>query len=164
MADSARPPSGGPVTQPLVAFNLDARRFGLRLQAVERALPVMAITPLPGAPRIVLGVVDVAGAVLPVVDMRARFGLPARPIRLGDQLILAHTGRRPVALLVDAATGVLEVEANALTPGSAILPDLDLVEGAVMLEDGMVLVHDLARLLALDDEVALDRALAEAGR
>ncbi|MBN1773299.1 MAG: purine-binding chemotaxis protein CheW [Deltaproteobacteria bacterium] len=146
----------------MVVFALDDGRYGLALPSVRRVLRVVAITPLPEAPPIVLGVVDLGGTIVPVIDLRRRFGHPSRGVRLSDQLVVAHTGRRTVALLVDEARGVLEVPEEESVPARHILPGLELVEGAVKLPDGLVLIHDLERLLSLEEEAAIDRVLRAA--
>jgi len=79
----------------LVVFTLDDRRYGLALSAVERAVRMVDVTPLPQAPQIVLGVVNVQGRVVPVVNLRRRFRLPERDFALADQLLIARTARRP---------------------------------------------------------------------
>ena len=71
------------------------------------------ITPLPNAPDIVLGVVNMQGRVIPVMNIRQRFNLPKREIALTDQLIFAHTERRPVALVADTVTEVAEWSGKA---------------------------------------------------
>jgi len=75
----------------LVVFTLDEQRYALRLSAVERIVRVVEVPPLPKAPEIVLGIVNVQGRVLPVVNIRRRFRLPEREAGLRDQLILALT-------------------------------------------------------------------------
>jgi purine-binding chemotaxis protein CheW len=144
---------------PLVVFSLNGQRYALPLDRVHRSIRVVAITPLPAAPAIVLGVVDLGGVVIPVIDIRRRFNLPPRDVRLSDHLIVATAGKRTVALLVDETKGVLEPGPESYASASAIMPRLDLVAGAVKLEDGLVLIHDLERLLSLEDETALEQAL-----
>lgn len=140
-----------------------SRRFGLPAADVDRVLRAVAITPLPHAPAFVAGVVDIAGEIVPVADMRRRLGLEPRPVRLSDALVVARTGRRTVALLVDAAPDVVTVTVDvAAAEGAPALPGDGLISGAVTLPDGLVLVHDLGRLLSLDDEAALDAALGDA--
>ncbi len=85
----------------VVIFTLDEQRYALRLSSVERALSAVDITPLPKAPQIVLGIINIQGEIVPVVNMRARFGLPERGMGLSDQIILARTTRRKVALVAD---------------------------------------------------------------
>jgi len=143
-----------------VVFTLDEQRYALLLSAVARVVPVVEITPLPKAPAIVLGVVNVQGRILPVVNLRGRFHLPERELRLSDQCIIARTLTRTVALVVDRVSGVLEVSDQAVIAAEQILPSMTYVAGVVKLEDGMVLIHDLDQLLSLDEEEALDQALS----
>ena len=146
----------------LVVFTLDDRRYGLALSAVERAVRMVDVTPLPQAPQIVLGVVNVQGRVVPVVNLRRRFRLPERDFALADQLLIARTARRPVALAADAVTGVLEYSAQEAAGAPDIVPGIEYVEGVVKLPDGLVLIHDLDRFLSLEEEAALGRAIEDA--
>jgi purine-binding chemotaxis protein CheW len=146
----------------LVVFALDDCRYGLPLELVERVVRIVEITPLPKAPDIVLGVVNVQGRVIAVADLRKRFRLSEREPLLSDQLIIARTPRRSMALVVDEVTGVLEYSEREAVPAEAIVPGTDYVAGVVKLSDGMVLIHDLRRFLSLDEERNLDDAIANA--
>src|ERR1700674_4677146 len=94
----------------LVAFSLDNHAYALHLPAVERVVRIVEVTRLPDAPGIVAGVVNVGGQVIPVVDIRKRFLLPGRDPDLSDQLIVARTSRRALALIADTVTGVIECD------------------------------------------------------
>lgn len=146
----------------LLVFTLDDWRCALELSAVERAYRAVAVTPLPEAPDIVLGVVNVRGVVLPVIDIRRRFRLPEKPLTPDDQLIVAHSSGRLVVLVVDGVTGVIECSAQDVTSASAIVPDMEYVEGVARLKDGLILIHDLARFLSLEEKAALEHALGDA--
>lgn len=141
-------------------FRLDDLRIALPLDRVERAVRAVYPTPLPDAPEIVPGVINVRGCVIPVVDMRRRFRLPVREIGLSDQIVIAHTGRRHVALVVDAVSGVFEYGIPDIAEAGSILAGLECIDGVVKLGDGLILIHNLDKLLSLDEEAALDRALA----
>jgi purine-binding chemotaxis protein CheW len=140
-------------------FQVAGTSFGLRFAAVQRVLPMVEVTPLPQAPRIVDGVVNVAGRIVPVLSLRRRLGLPAREARLSDVLILAHTRQRLVALHGDGIGGLVQREPMQLTPAADIHPGLQHIEGVVKLDDGVALIHDLDRFLSLDEQVQLDRSL-----
>lgn len=144
---------------PVVVFTLDDQRYALPLANVKRSIRVVAITPLPEAPPIVLGIIDLGGVVIPVIDIRKRFGHPSRDIRLSDHLIIATTKKRTLALLVDEAKGVVDISPENYAPAEKILPGIKLVDGTISLMDGLVLIHDLERLLSLDEEMAIDRVL-----
>ena len=143
----------------LVLFALDEQRFALALSSVERIVRVVDVTPLPSAPPIVLGIINVKGEVVPVYDLRRRFHLPEREIDLADQLMIARTSRQTVALLVDSVSGVLEIAEEEIAPAEKILPEIEYVRGVVKLQDGLVLIHDLEQFLSDEEERILDEAL-----
>ncbi len=143
----------------LVVFTMDDQRYALQLAAVERVVRMVEVTLLPQAPQIVLGVINAQGRIIPVVDIRRRFRLPARDIRLSDHLLIARTARRTVALALDAVTGIVEGSAQAVITAEEILPGLEYVEGVIKLEDGLILIHDLDTLLSLEEEQTLAAAL-----
>ena len=143
----------------LIVFALDRQRYALPLPVVDRVVRMVAITPLPKAPDIVLGVVNIQGRVIPVIDMRRRFRLPEREIALTDQLVVAHTVRRPVALVADAVQDVITCAEQSLIAAENILPRVEYVEGVVKLTDGLILIHDLDKFLSLEEESSLDQAL-----
>ncbi|MDD5307818.1 MAG: chemotaxis protein CheW [Deltaproteobacteria bacterium] len=149
----------------LVVFALDDQRYALALDRVQRSIRVVAVTPLPEAPAIVLGIIDFGGVIVPVINIRKRFNHPPRDVRLSDHLVIATTGKRTVALLVDETRGVIKASPGSYAPAAEIMPRLELVDGAMRLEDGLILIHDLERLLSLEEETAIDRALRhERGR
>jgi purine-binding chemotaxis protein CheW len=141
-----------------VRFTLDDLDFALALASVERVVRAVAVAPLPGAPSAVLGIVTVRGEVLPVADMRQRFGLAPRPVDPGDHLVIARTPRRRWGLAVKAACGVVECADHEVIPPESVVPGLEHVHGIARTPQGLLLVHDLDRFLALDEEAALQEA------
>jgi purine-binding chemotaxis protein CheW len=146
----------------LVIFLLDGMHFALYLHAVERVVPAVEITLLPGAPDIVFGVINIRGRVIPVVNIRRRFGLPDRKLSLKDHFVLASTGELSVAVITDNVKGVIEYRTDGITYSNKILPDLKYVDGVITLDDGLVLIHDLGRLLSLSEQESLEQTLYQA--
>ena len=146
----------------MVVFSLDNQRYALPLAAVERIVRVVEFTSLPKAPPIVLGIVDIGGRIVPVVNVRKRFRLPEKEIELEDHLILGQTGRRPVALVVDEVSSVVERPEREVITAQEILPGLEYVQGAALLEDGLILIYDLQKFLSLEEDEQLAEALAHA--
>jgi purine-binding chemotaxis protein CheW len=85
-------------------------------------------------------------------------------MQLGNQLIIASTLKRTVALLVDSVNDVIEIPEEKIIAGEKILPGLEYVEGVVKTEDGMILIHDLEQFLSLQEEKALHEAMEELNR
>lgn len=146
---------------PLLAFALDALRFALPLANVERVIHAVAITPLPNAPEVILGVINLGGRLVPVANIRQRFRLPARNMALSDHLVIARTARRPLALVVDAVHGVMPGSAQDDMTLEELVPGLEYVSGIAKTPDGLVLIHDLDRFIALDEEAALQQAMQD---
>jgi purine-binding chemotaxis protein CheW len=147
----------------LVTFLLDEQRYALNLAVIEKAVRIAEITPLPSAPEIVMGVVNVQGRVLPVINIRRRFHLPEREIQLSDQLIIARTAKRTVALLADGVSGVIDYpEGDALTTAEEILPEIAYVKGVVRLDGQLIFIYDLDQCLSLEEEDMLDEAMERA--
>ena len=120
---------------------------------------VAEITPLPKAPQIVLGVINIQGRIIPVINVRKRFNLPEREITLSDHLIIANTTRRTVVLVVDAVSGVVDRPEGEIIIPDKILPGLEYVQGVVKLEDGLILIHNLEMFLSLEEEIMLEQAI-----
>ncbi|GGF12850.1 chemotaxis protein CheW [Aliidongia dinghuensis] len=146
----------------LLSFTLGHQRYALHLAAVERAVRIVEIVPLPEAPDIVLGIINMHGRVIPVVDTRKRFGLAARRPTLDDHLIVARTSSRSVALLVDRVGDVLELAPADVIAATDILPNMAYVDGVAKLKNGTIVVHDLTTFLSLDEEAKLDAAVGAA--
>jgi purine-binding chemotaxis protein CheW len=153
-------------TNPCVVFSLDRQLYAIRLSAVCRVVSAVEITRLPGAPEIVIGVINLEGRIIPVVNLRLRFRLPERSLELTDQLIVASTavhgardsGGRTVALVVDGVVGVRELSGREID-AETILAGLEHLEGVAKTDEGLVLIHDLGAFLSLEEERALSETL-----
>jgi purine-binding chemotaxis protein CheW len=145
----------------LVAFALNEQRYALRLAIVERIVRMVEITPLPNAPDIVLGVVNLQGRIIPIFNIRRRFGLEEREPDLDDHLLIAQTPRRTVGLFVDEALGIVDPGTGEVISSEKILPGIAHIEGVMKLEEGLLFIHDLELFLSLDEEKSLSEALGK---
>lgn len=143
----------------LVVFSLDNCKYALNLAAVVRVIPSVAVTPLPEAPPIILGVIKIREKIIPVADIRKRFHLAGRELGLNDQIIIAKTKNRNVALVVDSVAGVEGHDHLRTIPKEQILPSLKYVKGITQMDGGLVLIHDLDQFLSLEEEEALESAM-----
>lgn len=155
--------SGGEVTT-FVVVVVDGRRFGLPLDAVEEVQPAVALAPLPGAPVLVEGLLDLRGDVLPVVDGRRALGHPSRPTGLSDRLVVLHTTARRLAVRVDEVVDLVEAPTRDAAAAAASAPEALRLAGVARLDDGLVVIHDPEAWLTAEDRDRLAGALATAGR
>jgi purine-binding chemotaxis protein CheW len=142
-------------------FCVDDRCYGLPLGQAQRVVRAVDCIPIPGAPEIVLGVIDFHGNLMPVMDIRRRFGLEGREIGIDDALIIARTSKRTVALAVDRVIGVADYPADSMTTTEELSSHTDQIEGVIQSPDGLALIHNLDRFLYPEEDQALEQALTE---
>ncbi|VVB92208.1 CheW-like domain protein [uncultured archaeon] len=135
----------------VVVFSIDEQRYALPLSVVERIVRIVEITSLPKAPDIVLGVVNVQGRIIPVVNLRRRFGKPSREINLSDQLVIARTSKRIIAFVSDSVSGVAGIPEKEVVTAEEILPGLEYIKGIVKRDDGMIHPLDIDTILSFEE-------------
>lgn len=143
-------------------FELATNRYALSAKSVRELVRAVSIAPLPNAPPIIEGVINVRGALVPVLDIRKRFGLPALENAPSHHLILAEAGGRTVALRVDRANELVTVAAADIVPADQTIAGVGIVSGLARMPDGVLVIHDLERFLSLAEAKATESALAEA--
>lgn len=147
----------------LLTFALDACRCALAIESVEEVLPAALPARLPNAPGIVDGVLDVRGTLVPLLDVRKRFGLPARPLDPSQHVVVAVVGDRTVAFAVDEALDVVRVPSERVVAADMVVIGTQHVLGIARLDDGLVVIHDLRAFLSVDEALGLDMALRQTG-
>ena len=147
----------------ILLFELAGQRYGVPLRSVREVVRAVAITPLPTAPAIIEGIINVRGVIAPVYDLRRRFGLPPKPIEPADHLVIALSQARLVALRVDRADWMAEVPESDIEDATTLVSRADHVDGVAKLPDGLVLIHDIDTFLSQAEAAALDAALRTGG-
>ena len=143
----------------LLTFELDSQRFGLPMADVQEVVRVAAFARLPKAPQVIEGVLNFRGAAVPVLDIRARFGLPPRAVRTTDHLVVARAGKRIAAIRVDRVSDLIEAAAQDIEDVKSVTPHSDYVSGVLKLPSDIILIHDIATFLSAVEADDLDRAL-----
>jgi purine-binding chemotaxis protein CheW len=146
----------------LVTFRLEDQEYALDIANVVQVVRMVATTSMPEAPKIVRGVINVRGKVIPVIDVRKRFNLPAKVDDLNTQLLIAQMDGRLMALIVDAVSEVLTMPAGNIEPPSEIAPQMERLSAVGKLGDRLLLMLDLNRVLTVQEETRLRSVLAEA--
>lgn len=148
-----------------LVFKLGDDEFGLPIDAVvEVAQLPSQITRLPHAPKFLEGVVNLRGDVLPVVDQRRRFDMPALQNAAGRRLVIIKTDRHRAGLIVDSVCDVLRTQADNVDPPPELTDDTSrLIRGVINLEAAqrMVLVLDPLEVLTRTEQSLLDSFQAE---
>jgi purine-binding chemotaxis protein CheW len=136
-------------------------RLGFAAESVVAIHRAVLIAPLPGAPAPVSGVVHVRGEAIPVIDLAERLALPPRPVLSADEhLVVLAAGGRTVAVRVDEAEELREIDARDVARGEGLVASARTVAGVARLADGTLTIHDPAAFLTQAESDALAAALA----
>jgi purine-binding chemotaxis protein CheW len=140
---------------------LDAVRLAFPADTVDQILPAVAYSPLPTAPPVIVGVVNLRGEPLPLLDLRVRLGMPRNEPRPADHVVVCRVADRRVGVWLDHVTGLEEVSLDEIVEVSQVA-QAPHVEGVGMHPDGTVLVCDVRSFLSADEALDLERSLSAA--
>lgn len=135
-----------PVGGHYVVFKLGDDHYALPLTQVARVVRMVAVTPAPDKPPWMLGIIDVAGQIAPVIDLRRRFAYPARPPALTDRLLIVQSAGQSMALMVDEVLKVLEPTAAQLDAAPRTLARSQPLRATIREAEHLILVLDAERL------------------
>src|ERR1700737_915448 len=142
----------------LVAFPLGADLCGVEIALVHEIIRLQTVTRVPRAPSFVEGVINLRGKVIPVVDLRRRFGLPTAEHTRATRIVVVEIGAQVVGPIVDGVSEVLRVNSATVEPPSPVVAGVDseYLHGIAKLPERLVILLDLDRVLARDERRALD--------
>ena len=144
--------NGGPLIQ-FVTFVLMEETYGINVMQVQEVLRVTEIAPVPGAPAYVLGIINLRGNVVTVIDTRIRFGLPTVEMDDASRIIVIESEKQVVGILVDAVAEVVELRENEIDPAPNVGTEESsrYIQGVATRGDGLLILVDLNKLLT-DEE------------
>ena len=134
-----------------VLFRVGEAHYAVAAEHVLQMETYTGSTPVPGSASFVAGIVNVRGRVVPVVDLRRRFGLPPTELTLDSRIVVGQYGERAVALLADSAREVVKLGESDMKPPPRVADDASaasgFVRGVVLLGERTVLVLDFAKVI-----------------
>jgi purine-binding chemotaxis protein CheW len=133
-------------TRQLVVFTLGSDDYGVPIAMVQEIIRHTPPRPIPGSPAHVLGVINLRGRIIPVVDLRARFGVVADPPE-DAKIVLIEMGDLTVGVVVDEVREVLTVEADRCEPPPEGAGQADYIDAVAKLDGRLLVILDMARLL-----------------
>jgi len=147
----------------VLAFELAGQRYGLPVANVVRIAEMVAIDRLPAAPAFIAGVVDYRGQVIPIVDVRRRFDLPAVDYTLRTPIIVSQLNGRTVGLVVDGVRGIVNLRPEQIERTGQIVAEEMLLQtrfltGVARLDHGLLLLLDAPALFSGEEAKAVAQA------
>jgi purine-binding chemotaxis protein CheW len=151
-ADSAEELHDSEVVQ-LVSFMLDDVEYGVDILSVHEILRFPEMTRLPNTPPFIKGVINLRGNVIPVVDMRIRFGFPEGDVTDLTRIIVVETGGKQVGILVDNVYQVVRLPVASIDPPSDLITGIseDFISGIGRLRDRLIVLLNMTQIIFLED-------------
>ena len=142
----------------LLIFDLDDARFGVDATLVRESVWLPKLTPVEEAPPYIVGIFSLRGQIVPVTDLNLRFGHPARPYRISDQIVILELDKLLMGLIVNEVREVIELSANAIQPPPQFVVETPveppLIEAQVRVGDDIVTLLDTRQLMHLPQDFA----------
>lgn len=147
-----------------VIFSLADEHYGVDIFQVREIIRVPQITQIPGAPSYVRGVINLRGGVIPVIDLRQRFGMETGPGVDERRIVVAELGEQTVGMVVDGVSEVIEIDGAQIEPPSPFIMSThaQAIEGIAKVRDRLIILLSLEALLSGQEKEQLLR-LADAG-
>ncbi len=140
----------------LVVFDLAGESYGVNIGTVREIIRMQAVTHVPETPEFVEGVINLRGRVIPVVDLRKRFGLAVTEQTAESRIVVVDITGHDIGVIVDAVTEVLRVPGSAIESASALVTTEDsyYMDGIAKIGARLLILLDLDRVLQLGDDTA----------
>jgi purine-binding chemotaxis protein CheW len=143
----------------LISFLVGDEQYGLDILRVKEVIRLREITRLPRAPSFVKGIINLRGDVIPIIDLRNKFGLEHQQFSAMTRVIVVDVDGRLVGMVVDAASQVVRIPADQIEPPPPIVGGLsaEYIKGVGKLEDRLVILLNIDRILSSEEKAELDR-------
>ncbi len=138
-----------------VTFSLENETYGIDVMQIREVIRGAEISPIPGAPHYVLGIINLRGNVVAIIDTRSRFGLPSREMDDASRILILEAGDYVVGFLVDGVSEVAELRNELVesAPDTGSGEASKFISGLYNREEGLLILIDANRLLS-DEELA----------
>lgn len=137
----------------LVTFRLKDETYGINVMQVQEVLRISEIAPVPGAPGYVLGIINLRGNVVTVIDTRTRFGLPVGELDDASRIVIIESDQQVVGILVDSVAEVVELQQSEIdaAPNTGNEESSRYIQGVASRDDDLLIVVDLNKLLTEEE-------------
>lgn len=132
-----------------VTFRMADEVYGVNVMLVQEVLRYTEIVPVPGAPHHVLGIVNLRGNVVTVIDTRARLGLPTTEMTENTRILIIEINGNVIGMVVDSVSEVLDIKSSDIESAPNVGNDESskYIQGVVNREDFLLIVVDMNRLI-----------------
>ncbi len=141
----------------IVSFRLAKEEYGVDIMRVQEIILMGKVTRMPEVPDFIRGLINLRGHVIPIVDLRMRFGLQAGANSEETRIVVVNVGNRTIGIVVDAVNEVLRIQADQIEPPPSSIGGIDqeYIRGLVKLESKLLILLDIENILNQDEQKIL---------
>ncbi len=146
----------------LVIFTIAGENYGVDIGSVESIVKMQAITTIPHSLPCVEGITNLRGVVLPVINLRSRFSMPAHEADKNTRIVIALSGTYKVGMIVDSVSEVLRIQDQEIEPPPPMVTTVDssYITGIAKLGGRLIIILNLSRILSVDEQAQLQQVVA----
>ena len=136
-----------------VTFHLENEEYGISILMVQEIIGYRSLTQIPGVPEYVRGMLNLRGAVVPIIDLRLRFGMAQRTYDKFTVIVILVVHGRTMGIIVDGVSDVINFEASQIQPTPAISATVntDYITGMGQKDEKFVILLDVEKMLSLEE-------------
>lgn len=145
----------------VVSFKLGSEEYGVDIAQVQEINRMVAITHVPRAPQFMEGVINLRGQLIPIIDLRTRFGMPRAEHTKNTRIVVTEIGAKRVGMVVDSVSEVLRIPVEQIEDAPEMISggvDTEYIRGVGKIEDRLIIMLDLARIISGAERRELENA------
>jgi purine-binding chemotaxis protein CheW len=148
----------------VVSFKLGSEEYGVDIAQVQEINRMVAVTHVPRAPQFMEGVINLRGQLIPIIDLRSRFGMPRAEHTKNTRIVVTEIGAKRVGMVVDSVSEVLRLPVDHVEAAPEMITgvDTEYIRGVGKIEDRLIILLDLAKIISGSEKRELESADAEA--
>jgi len=152
------------MTVQVVSFKLGSEEYGVEIAQVQEINRMVAVTHVPRAPQFMEGVINLRGQLIPIIDLRARFGMKRAEHTKNTRIVVTEIGAKRVGMVVDSVSEVLRLPTEAIEDAPEMITgvDTEYIRGVGKIEDRLIILLDLAKIITGAEKRELEAADVEA--
>ena len=147
----------------VVSFSLGSEEYGVDIAQVQEINRMVAVTHVPRAPQFMEGVINLRGQLIPIIDLRTRFGMPRVEHTKNTRIVVTEIGTKRVGMVVDSVSEVLRVPLDQIEDAPDMITgvDTEYIRGVGKVDERLIILLDLAKIISGAERRELEAADAE---
>jgi purine-binding chemotaxis protein CheW len=147
-------------TMQLVSLRLAQEEYGIEITKVQEIILMGEITRVPQTPDYIKGLINLRSTVIPIVDLRLRFGLPQEEVTDETRIMVVNVMGKTIGIIVDAVSEVLRISKDQIAPPPPTVAGLgrEYLTGLVKLDNRLLILLDIDKILGQEESVAVEAA------